>query len=206
MAIGNNGAVEVSYSNFFETKLASILASGSSGTTGTTTLLTAPTGNSGSAILAPFYLVIDPDNPNKEIVEVTAISGTSITIRHDIEGRHNSGTPDHTSDTVVRMAVVKEMFEDIHDRIDALPTNDSTDTLTNKTMSGSSNTFTNLPASQVLINNATDGTGITVDSAADMLLLYDADTGNVVRVYSNQVGGAGGVSLTSATGFFLLNG
>ena len=56
------------------------------------------------------------------------------------------------------------------------------------------------------ISGATDGTGITVDSAADMLLLYDADTGNIVKVYSSQVGGSGGGSWSSANGFFMLNG
>jgi hypothetical protein len=85
--------------------------------------------------------------------------------------------------------------------------NDSTSTLTNKAINGSNNTLTNIPASQVLINAATDGTGITVDAAADMLLLYDADTGNIVRVLSSQVGGSGGgASLSSASGFFMANG
>jgi len=84
---------------------------------------------------------------------------------------------------------------------------DSVSTLTNKSINGANNPLTNLPASQVLINAATDGTGITVDSAADMLLLYDADAGQVVRVLSNQVGGSGGgASLSSASGFFMANG
>ena len=36
----------------------------------------------------------------------------------DVEGRHSTD-PTHVSGTTVRMAVVKEMFEDVHDRIDA---------------------------------------------------------------------------------------
>lgn len=64
---------------------------------------------------------------------------------------------------------------------------DSTSTLTNKTINGSSNTLTNLPASQVLINSATDGTSITVDTANDKLLLYDTSATSVKKINVNQV-------------------
>ena len=39
------------------------------------------------------------------------------------------------------MSVVKEMFEDVHDRIDALPTTTSTTAFTNKTISDSTNSI-----------------------------------------------------------------
>ena len=101
--------------------------------------------------------------------------------------------------------MLAEYFVDMNDRINTFPSATSTTTFTNKSISGSTNTLTNLPASEVDINGATDGTSITVDSAADLLLLYDADTGTVKKVYSNQVGGSG-ASLTSANGFFMANG
>ena len=109
-------AQEVNFSNFFETTLNGILASGAT----TMTLTAAPTSDGTSQIAAPYYLVIDPDSPsNREVVEVTAASGTSISnMTRDKEGRHTTD-PTHVDGTTVRMAVIKEMFEDVHDRVDA---------------------------------------------------------------------------------------
>ena len=131
-------AQEVNFSNFFETTLNGILASGAT----SMTLTAAPTSDGTSAIAAPYYLVIDPDSPsNREIVEVTAASGTTVSaMTRDKEGRHTTD-PTHVDGTTVRMAVVKEMFEDLHDRIDAGITASSTTAFTNKTLSDSSNTI-----------------------------------------------------------------
>ena len=54
------------------------------------------------------------------------------------------------------------------------------------------------------INGATDGTSITVDSAADLVLLYDADAGAVKKVQTGQI--ATPTKLNSATIFFAANG
>ena len=123
-------AQEVKYANFYESTLNGVLASGE--TSGT--LTAAPTSNGTSNISVPYYLVIDPDNAStREVIEVTAASGTTLsTIVRDKEGRHSSD-PTHADGTVVRMAVVKEMFEDLHDRIDASVSATSTTTFTNKT-------------------------------------------------------------------------
>ena len=131
-------AQEVNFSNFYESTLNGILASGAT----SMTLTAAPTSDGTSAIAAPYYLVIDPDNAsNREVVEVTAASGTTISaMTRDKEGRHTT-TPTHVDGTVVRMAVVKEMFEDLHDRIDAGVTASSSTVLTNKTISDSTNTI-----------------------------------------------------------------
>jgi len=131
-------AQEVNFSNFFETTLNGILASGSE----EMTLTAAPTSDGTSEIAAPYYLVIDPDNAStREVVEVTAASGTTVSaMTRDKEGRHTTD-PTHVDGTVVRMAVIKEMFEDVHDRVDALPTASSTTTFTNKTISSASNTL-----------------------------------------------------------------
>tara|TARA_Y100001933_G_scaffold7468_3_gene6763 strand:- start:22257 stop:23153 length:897 start_codon:yes stop_codon:yes gene_type:complete len=112
-------AQEVKFANFFETTLNGVLASGST----SATLTAAPTSNGTSNIAAPYYLVLDPDSAsNREVILVTGASGTTLSaVTRDVEGRHTSD-PTHADGTVVRMAVVKEMFEDIHDRIDAGPT------------------------------------------------------------------------------------
>ena len=108
-------AQEVNFSNFFETTLNGIVA----GSATAMTLTEAPTSDGSTNIVAPYYLVIDPDSStNREVVEVTASSGTSITaMTRDIENRHLTD-PDHADGITVRMAVIKEMFEDVHDRID----------------------------------------------------------------------------------------
>ena len=111
-------AQEVKFANFFETTLNGVLASGGT----SATLTAAPTSNGTSNIAVPYYLVIDPDSASqREVIEVTAASGTTLsTIVRDKESRYSTD-PTHADGTVVRMSVVKEMFEDIHDRIDAGP-------------------------------------------------------------------------------------
>ena len=106
--------------NFYESTLASLLASAAT----STTLTNAPTTNGTTVINASgssfYYLVIDPDNSaNREVVLVTASSGTTISaMTRDLEGRHTSD-PDHQAGTTVRMAVLAEHFADINDRVDA---------------------------------------------------------------------------------------
>lgn len=109
--------IEVNYSNFFETNLVGIFASGST----TATLSSAPTSDGLNNINAPYYLVIDPDEQSKrEIIYVGASSGVNLSsITRDIENRYSGSEPDHNDGTTVRMAVVGRMFEDVHDRIDA---------------------------------------------------------------------------------------
>jgi len=160
-------AQEVNFSNFFETTLNGTLASSAfNAGTGSQQLTNAPTSNGTDAIAAKFYLVIDPDNTNREVVLVNTISGTEITaMTRDVENRHGLTKPEHTSGTVVRMAVVKEMFEDIHDRIDAGVTASSTTVLTNKTISSASNTLTvdadNATVSNLEVDNLKAATLVT---------------------------------------------
>ena len=131
-------AQQINYSNFFETTL-----DGNVGASDTNlTLSAAPTSDGTSAISAPFYLVIDPDSAtNKEVILVTASSGVTMsTVTRDVEGRHS---PDisHSDGTTVRMAVVGEMFEDLHDQLTS-----GTITFTNKTFdaNASGNSLSNV--------------------------------------------------------------
>jgi len=197
-------AQEVTFSNFYESTLGAILASGST----TMTLSAAPTSDGTSNIAAPYYLVIDPDNAsNREVVLVTAASGTSVSaMTRDVEGRHSTD-PTHVSGTTVRMAVVKEMFEDVHDRIDAGFVIEDGDGTEVNISSGKEVKFVEGAAMNidwtdvsdgsdadpydmtfsVDINGATDGTGITVDLNNDLLLLYDATDATVKKVNGTQV-------------------
>ena len=190
--MANLGATEVKFSNFFETTLNGILASGATNAT----LTAATTSDGTSAIAAPYYLVIDPDSPsNREVVAVTAASGTTIsTMTRDIEGRHTTD-PTHVDGTTVRMSVVKEMFEDVHDRINAdvaLGTGTSGNYVQDvaagnglsKTSSAGEGQSVDL---QLDINGATDGTGIVVDVENDLVLVYDNSATAVKKVKANQV-------------------
>ena len=135
------------FSNFFETTL-----DGAVGASDTQLdLSAAPTNDGSSATSAPFYLVINPDSTTKrEVILVTASSGTNMqTVTRDVEGRH-SPNPTHDDGATVRMAVVAEMFEDLHDRInDVALTGDVTGTLTNST----SAIATTIGASAVQVGN-----------------------------------------------------
>tara|TARA_R100000808_G_scaffold3768_2_gene12936 strand:- start:4275 stop:4931 length:657 start_codon:yes stop_codon:yes gene_type:complete len=200
---------EVKFSNFYESTLNGVLASGAD----SATITAAPTSNGTSNIAAPYYLVVDPDNASqREVILVTGASGTSLSaITRDVEGRYTSD-PTHADGTVVRMAVVKEMFEDIHDRVDVndagfvLEDGDGTEQAivpgkevkfveaANGTIDinwtdvsdGSDADPYDLTFS-VNINGATDGTGITVDGANDLILLYDNDAAAIKKVKTSQI-------------------
>ena len=197
-------AQEVKFSNFYESTINAILASGAT----SITFAAAPTSDGSSNIAAPYYLVIDPDNAtNREVVLVTSSSGTTISaMTRDVEGRHSTD-PTHVSGTTVRMAVVKEMFEDIHDRIDSgfvLEDGDGTEVniASGKEIkfvdgSGIDINWTDVSDGSdadpydltfaLDINGATDGTGIVVDVASDKLLLLDATDSVVKKVNAQQV-------------------
>ena len=179
-------AQETNLANFFETTLNGILASGAT----SMTLTAAPTSDGTSQIAAPYYLVIDPDNAsNREVVEVTAASGTTVSaMTRDKEGRHTTD-PTHVDGTVVRMAVIKEMFEDVHDRVDALPTDSSTTTFTNKTIDADNNTLSNievdnLKASAVVTESETitsNDNDTTIPTSAAVKNYADSETATLTN-------------------------
>jgi hypothetical protein len=120
--------------NFYESTLASSLI-GASGTG--TTLSQAPTTDGSSSISATlgdedtwYYLVVAPDTAgSREVIVVKASSGTTITnVGRDIEGRYTSTVlPEHTTGTIVRMAVVASHIDDQNDRITAKESSLTTD-------------------------------------------------------------------------------
>ena len=157
------------FSNFFETTL-----DGAVGASDTQLdLSAAPTNDGSAATSAPFYLVINPDSTTKrEVILVTASSGTNMqTVTRDVEERH-SPDPTHDDGATVRMAVVAEMFEDLHDRInDVALTGDVTGSLTNAT----SAVATTIGAGAVQVGN--------IDFLADE---DDMTSNSAVKVSSQQ--------------------
>ena len=118
-------AQESNIVNAFETTLAAQLASG-----GTTMNLADDPG-----VDSPAYFVIDPDNDSNREVVLWA-SGTdhsAATVTRDLDSKHGTD-PTHASGTKVRLAVVKQHFEDVHDRIEDIAlTGDVTGTLASAT-------------------------------------------------------------------------
>ena len=104
-------AQETNLVNAFETTLAAQLASG-----GTSMNLTDDPGVDSKA-----YFVIDPDNDsNREIVLwASGTNHAAATVTRDIDSKHGTD-PTHAAGTKVRLAVVKQHFEDIHDRVDVI--------------------------------------------------------------------------------------
>ena len=101
-------ARETNLVNAFETTLAAQLASG-----GTSINLSADPG-----VDAPVYLVIDTDNDsNREVVLWSSgTDHTNATVTRDIDSKHGTD-PTHASGTKVRLAVVKQHFDEAHDAI-----------------------------------------------------------------------------------------
>jgi hypothetical protein len=164
------------FSNFFETTL-----DGAVGASDTQLdLSAAPTNDGSAAIAAPFYLVINPDSTTKrEVVLVTASSGTNMqTVTRDVEGRH-SPDPTHDDGAVVRMAVVAEMFEDLHDRInDVALTGNVTGTLTNAT-SAIATTIASPITGKGLQNYSETKVALTSSSGAVAIDLANGNVGTI---------------------------
>jgi len=101
-------ARETNLVNAFETTLAAQLASG-----GTSMNLTDDPG-----IDAPAYFVIDPDNDsNREIVLwASGTNHAAATVTRDIDSKHGTD-PTHSGGTTVRLAVVKQHIDEVHDAV-----------------------------------------------------------------------------------------
>lgn len=204
--------------NFYESTLASSLI-GASGTG--TTLSQAPTTDGSSSISATlgdedtwYYLVVAPDTAgSREVIVVKASSGTTITnVGRDIEGRYAAtALPEHTSGTIVRMAVVASHIDDQNDRVATNITSLTTAISDFNTNSASAiSTFNsdgataisniNTSSATAMMAGATDGTSITVDNANDYILVYDNDTTTAKQVNLNQLSLGVSIGLVVALG------
>ena len=160
-------AQETNLLNAFETTL-----TGTIGASDLTMTVNSVTDSASNTLTAPCYLVLNPDSAtNREVVLVTSInSGTKTLTLDNINKRYLTGSAatsglSHASGSVVRMSPLQQHIEDLNDRVDELPTNSSTDTLTNKTIDADNNTISNLE-----VDNLKSGvldTDLTSVSASD---------------------------------------
>lgn len=152
---------------------------------GATTMIVAST--SGFPGTRPYTLVIDPDGPSEEIVTVTAASGTTLTV---VRGEDGTVATSHDLGATVWHGFTARDLSEPQAHIDAdsavhgvmgnvVGTTDA-QTLSNKTMSGADNTFTDIPQSAV--------TGLTGDIASKAPINNPTFTGNVTLPPTTTLG------------------
>jgi hypothetical protein len=158
--------------NYSNTSLETTLAAGIN-TAATTISVTSATGLPSTF---PYTLVIDHETSNLEVVTVTAAVGTSLTISRAQDG---TSLGSHALGARVVHAVVARDLRESQDHIAATSNVHGTgsgasvvgtttaQTLTNKTISGSSNTITSIPAASVLqpFPSVTAATTLSTDTA-----------------------------------------
>ena len=135
----------------------------------------------------PYILALDYNASGEELVKVTAASGTTLTITR---GYNGTSPQSHTTGAVVRHVIVAQDLTDAQNHYDAtttvhgiadtsvLTTASNTQTLTNKTISGASNTVTNLP-----ISTAISGLGTGVAT-----FLGTPTSANLASVITDEIG------------------
>lgn len=161
-----------------------------------TTLASAITSSDTSMTLAaatglpsvPFTLVIEPDTAYEEIVTVTARSGTSISAMS--RGQESTTARSHASASVVKHMVTGRDLQDAQDHIantttahgvtGAVVGTTNSQTLTNKSISGSANTLTNIAQASV--------TSLTTDLSLKAPAASPTFTGTVVLPSTTSIG------------------
>ena len=173
--------------NAFETTLAAQLASGGS----SMNLADDP------GVDSPAYFVIDPDNDSNREVVLWA-SGTNhaaATVTRDLDSKHGTD-PTHASGTKVRLAVVKQHFDDVHDRIEDIAlTGDVTGTLASATQDVATTIAATAVHGSMLNTDAISGQTDLASGLAltDELLISDGGTlkKGDVSLIADAIDGAG---------------
>lgn len=144
-----------------------------------------------------FIIVLDPETSSEEIVRVTGVSSNTLTV---VRGHDGSTAKTHTSGAKVRHMAIGEDMRNAAAHIEATAAHGATgavvgttntQTLTNKTISGASNTFSNIP------NAATTATST---NSANQIVSRDG-SGNFAanQITANLTGTVTGNASTATT-------
>jgi hypothetical protein len=160
-----------------------------------------------------FTVVIDPDTALEEIVDITSISGNTITIGRGVE---NAGTGfAHSAGAIVRHMMIGRDLREANDHIEATTGHGATgavvgttntQTLTNKTLTSPTITGTGAIAGTFtgnLTGNVTGSSGSTTGNAATATALATGRTFQLtgdVEASGISFNGTGNVSLTTVIG------
>lgn len=159
-----------------------------SGVTDVATSLTVST-TSGLPVSTPFTVVIDPGLASEEIVTVTGVAGSALTVTR---GEDGTAAVAHSTGAAVRHMLTARDVREPQDHMAAttgvhglaagvaVVGATTTQTLTGKTMSGASNTFSNIPQASI--------TDLTTDLAALAPKASPTFTGTVSGVTKAMVG------------------
>jgi hypothetical protein len=222
MAAGDPGTLKRNYSSIaIETTLSASLASAASGDSNTVNVAAI----SGFPGTAPYTLIIDPDTSKEEVITVT-VTGTTVltavrgqdgtaavahaagaTVRHGVSGREFKELQTHiaargfASDSGILSGVDTHVHGIASGQGDVVGTAKE-QTLTNKTISGASNTISNINlASQVTgtlpANNG--GTGITSLGTGIATFLGTPSSANLRAALTDETGTGAAVFGTSPT-------
>jgi len=222
MAAGDPGTLKRNYSSIaVETTLSASLASAASGDSNTVNVAAI----SGFPGTAPYTLILDPDTSKEEIITVTVTGTTALTA---LRGQDGTSAVAHAAGATVRHGVSGREFKELQTHIAARGfVSDSgilsgvdthvhgiasgegdvvgtakTQTLTNKTISGSSNTISNINlASQVTgtLPVANGGTGITSLGTGIATFLGTPSSANLRAALTDETGSGAAVFGTSPT-------
>jgi len=158
----------------------------------------------------PFTLLLDPGLGVEEVIEVTAIGGTTLTVTRGVDG---TSAQAHTNGGEVRHAYSARDFQDsrnheadtttAHGVSGGVVGTTNTQALTNKAVDGSLNTFSNVPkvalpadvtynaTVQTLTNKTIDGAGNT---------FTNVPAASVVGLVANEAATAAHAAATAAHG------
>ncbi len=124
----------------------------------------------------PYAVIVDYQAASQEVVLVTAAAGTTLTITRGYDG---TSAQSHSAGAAVVHGVIAKDLSDPQAHIDAttnihglsggaqLVGTSTTQTLTNKTISGSDNTFSNIPGSAI-VGEVGSGTTTTFEATVSL--------------------------------------